>query len=99
MPSKNFMVVYGDLPKTETVKVGDTFRIFAALPGKFEYEYTAGRPFKSTDPGDLRHKGGEEREATREGKFPFRCFIDNVEFKNSDGSVALAGEIEVEPGP
>jgi hypothetical protein len=99
MPSKIVMIVYGDPLKPEKVKVGETFRVFAALPGKFEYEYTAGRPFKSTDPGELRHKGGEEREATRVGKFPFRCFIDGTEFKNSDGTVALDGEIEVEPGP
>jgi hypothetical protein len=47
----------------------------------------------------MRHRGGEEREATRVGVFPFRCFIDNVSFTNSDGSTALAGELEVIPGP
>jgi hypothetical protein len=99
MPSKNLMIVYGEQPARVAIKVGDTFRVFAALPGKFEYEYTHERPFKSTDPPEMRHRGGEEREATRVGVFPFRCFIDNVSFTNSDGSTALAGELEVIPGP
>ena len=99
MPSKNVMIVYGAPPKTEPVKLGDTFRVFVNLPGKFEYEYTAGRPFKSTDPSNFRHKGGEEREATRVGKFPFRCFVDDREVPNEDGSLSLAGAVEVEPAP
>ena len=100
MPSKavNIMVTYGGEPTKAKMNVGDTFRIFTNLPGKFEYQYTAGSPFRSTDPGDMPRQGGEEREATLEGKFPFRCFIDGKEFKNADGSPALAGLLEVPEG-
>ena len=100
MPSKvvNVMVTYGGEPALGKMNIGDTFRIFTNLPGKFEIEYTKGTPFRSTDPGNMRHRGGLEREATLEGKFPFRCFIDDKEFKNSDGTPALAGSLEVPEG-
>jgi len=92
------MIEYGSSAKPEPIKVGDTFRIFANLSGDFAYEYKLGRPFKSTDP-ELRLKGGEEREATQVGKFPFRCFINGKELPNADGSPGLEGELEVLPGP
>lgn len=100
MPSKHVdvLVTYGGKPAIGKMNVGDTFRIFTNLPGKFEFEYTKGHPFRSTDPGTMRRQGGEEREVTLEGTFPFRCFLDGKEFKNADGSPALAGHLEVPEG-
>lgn len=100
MPSTahDIMVTYGAQLTSESVKVGDTFRIFTNLPGKFRYRFTNGRPFQSTDPDFVDHQSGEEREATRVGVFPFRCFVNDVEIGASPDGSNLAGEIVVTEG-
>lgn len=92
MPHHDLQIALGAslAANTRTVRVGDTFRIF--YPGSgFTFVYTSGFPFETTDTLDVHRPGGEEREATKVGQFPFRCFRNGVE-------IQVAGEIIVDPG-
>ena len=99
MPTNHppFPIEYGPVPTKVTVKKGDTFQFITPIPGVFRFRYTAGRPYQSGMPLLVDHPGGDEREATIVGVFPFRCTINGNPFEGSDGSIE--GVLEVEPNP